>query len=259
MKINFEGLPTINLRILLTLAKEAGKGVLTVYNGGDIAVTLKGDRSPLTLADQISHEIIMKGLTVLNPGIPVISEEGKDIPYEVRKNWEYFWCVDPLDGTKEFIKRNGEFTVNIALIHKNVSVLGIIYVPVTGELYYGGEGISSWKENATGEIQELHANRKTKDWIAVGSRSHSSAEEITLLNRYPITETVSIGSSIKFCLIAEGKADIYYRRGPTMEWDTAAGQAIATYSGAVMSNSVGEPFVYNKPSLLNGGFLVKIK
>ena len=259
MKLNFEGLPSIDLHILSALAKEAGGGILAVYNGGDIAVTLKDDRSPLTLADQISHEIITKGLTVLNPGIPVISEEGKDIFYEVRKNWEYYWCVDPLDGTKEFIKRNGEFTVNIALIHKNTPILGIIYVPVTGELYYGGEGIGSWKESAAGEPRELHANKKTKNWIAVGSRSHSSAEEITLLKQYPIAETVSVGSSIKFCLIAEGKADIYYRHGPTMEWDTAAGQAIATYSGAVMYNSAGEPFLYNKRSLLNSGFLVKIK
>lgn len=259
MMLNFEGLPAIDLAILLSLAKEAGKGILTIYNDGDIAVTLKDDQSPLTLADRISDEIIMKGLTILNPAIPVISEEGKDIPYEVRKNWEYFWCVDPLDGTKEFIKRNGEFTVNIALIHKNTPVLGIIYVPGTGELYYGGAGIGSWKESVTGETQQLHADTNAKQWIAVGSRSHSSAEEIAFLKQYPIVETIAVGSSIKFCLIAEGKAHIYYRHGPTMEWDTAAGQAIATYSGAMVSNPAGEPFLYNKSSLLNGGFLVKTK
>ncbi|QEC79544.1 3'(2'),5'-bisphosphate nucleotidase CysQ [Mucilaginibacter ginsenosidivorax] len=244
------------LTALLLLAKQAGSGILSVYNT-DIEVTLKDDLSPLTLADKVSHDIITEGLTALTPAIPIISEEGKDIPYETRKNWEYYWCVDPLDGTKEFIKRNGEFTVNIALMHNNTPVLGIIYVPVTGDLYYGGEGIGSWKETAEGGKTQIYADVKATEWISVGSRSHASAEEASLLARYPVSETISIGSSIKFCLIAEGKAHIYYRQGPTMEWDTAAGQAIAVYSGATMSRPDGEPFEYNKPSLLNGSFLVK--
>ncbi|WP_439696933.1 3'(2'),5'-bisphosphate nucleotidase CysQ [Mucilaginibacter sp. AW1-7] len=245
------------LTALLLLAKQAGAGILSVYNTR-IEVTLKDDLSPLTLADKVSHDIITEGLTALTPDIPIISEEGKDIPYETRKNWEYYWCVDPLDGTREFIKRNGEFTVNIALMHNNIPVLGIIYVPVTDVLYYGGEGIGSWKETAEGGKTQIYADVNAKEWISVGSRSHASAEEAELLARYPVSATISIGSSIKFCLIAEGKAHIYYRHGPTMEWDTAAGQAIVVYSRAVMTRPDGQPFEYNKPSLLNGSFLVKV-
>ncbi|WP_184542080.1 3'(2'),5'-bisphosphate nucleotidase CysQ [Mucilaginibacter sp. FT3.2] len=247
------------LDALLLIAKEAGAGILEVYNSDNFDITVKDDKSPLTLADRISHDIILKGLTKLTPQIPVISEEGKDIAYETRKNWECYWCVDPLDGTKEFIKRNGEFTVNIALMQNNCPVLGVIYVPVTGELYYGGAEIGSWKETAAGEKKQIYADKSAAEWISVGSRSHASAEETELLAQYPVSATISVGSSIKFCLIAEGKAHIYYRHGPTMEWDTAAGQAIAVYSGAVMTKPDGQLFEYNKPSLLNGSFLVKVK
>jgi 3'(2'), 5'-bisphosphate nucleotidase len=258
MKKSTSIISSTELAALLLLAKEAGAGILSVYDT-QIEVTLKDDLSPLTLADKVSHDIITEGLAALTPGIPVISEEGKDVPYEVRKDWEYYWCVDPLDGTKEFIKRNGEFTVNIALMHNNIPVLGIIYVPVAGDLYYGGADIGSWKQIASGEKNQIYADVKATDWISVGSRSHASAEETELLARYPVSATISIGSSIKFCLVAEGKAHIYYRHGPTMEWDTAAGQAIAVYSGAIMTRPDGRPFEYNKPSLLNGSFLVKVR
>jgi len=251
-------IPAGELAALLLLAKEAGGGILSVYNT-QIEVTLKDDLSPLTLADKVSHDIITEGLTALTPDIPIISEEGKEVPYEIRKNWEYYWCVDPLDGTKEFIKRNGEFTVNIALMHNNTPVLGIIYVPVTDDLYYGGAGIGSWKQTVSGEEIQIYADVNATEWISAGSRSHASAEETELLALYPVSKTISIGSSIKFCLIAEGKAHIYYRHGPTMEWDTAAGQAIAVYSGAIMTRPDGRPFEYNKPSLLNGSFLVKVR
>ena len=261
MIFHFKDFAPIDLDKLNGIAKEAGKQILSIYNllPEDMKVTLKDDQSPLTAADSLSHEIIFKQLTALTPHIPIISEEGKDIPYDTRKNWEYFWCVDPLDGTKEFIKHNGEFTVNIALINKNVPVLGIIYIPVTQELFYGGESIGAWKETADGTITRLYADKTSTEWIAAGSRSHASPEETALLSLYPIKETIAVGSSLKFCLIAEGRAHIYYRHGPTMEWDTAAGQAIATYSGAIMTSPHGEPFLYNKPSLLNSGFLVKAK
>jgi 3'(2'), 5'-bisphosphate nucleotidase len=247
------------LSSFLLIAKEAGAGILEVYNSDRFDITIKDDNSPLTQADRISHDIILKGLTKLSPGTPVISEEGKDIPYDIRKDWEYYWCVDPLDGTKEFIKRNGEFTVNIALMHHNIPIFGIIYVPVTGDLYYGGEEIGSWKETSAGVKIQIHADVNAENWVSVGSRSHASTEETELLAQYPVSETISVGSSIKFCLIAEGKAHIYYRHGPTMEWDTAAGQAIAVYSGALMTKPDGQPFEYNKSSLLNGSFVVKVK
>lgn len=261
MIFHFNHIAPIDLDKLNGIAKEAGAQILRIYNlqPEDMKVTLKDDQSPLTAADRLSHEIIFRQLTELTPHIPIISEEGKDIPYEIRKNWEYFWCVDPLDGTKEFIKHNGEFTVNIALIYKNTPVLGIIYIPVTDELYYGGENMGSWKQTADGIITQLHADKNNTEWIAAGSRSHASPEETALLSQYPIKETITVGSSLKFCLIAEGRAHIYYRHGPTMEWDTAAGQAIATNSGAIMADPNGEPFLYNKPSLLNSGFLVKVK
>lgn len=261
MIFNFGDLSPIDLEKLLQIAKAAGNTILTVYNAppAEMLMTLKADQSPLTLADKLAHELIFEQLTHLTPNIPIISEEGKDIPYATRKDWKCYWCVDPLDGTKEFIKHNGEFTVNIALVYHNRPVLGIIYVPVSGDLYYGGEAIGSWKETAEGIHQQIHADTTAEKWIAAGSRSHASAEETAIFDQYPIDHTLIIGSSIKFCLIAEGKAHIYYRHGPTMEWDTAAGEAIATSSGAVMTTPEGAPFPYNKPSLLNGGFLCKVR
>ncbi|WP_158796683.1 3'(2'),5'-bisphosphate nucleotidase CysQ [Pedobacter sp. L105] len=261
MTFNFHTLPPIDLEKLLDIAKEAGKAILTVYHAPqeEMLLTQKADQSPLTLADRLAHELIFEALTRLTPHIPIISEEGKDIPYAVRKDWEYYWCVDPLDGTKEFIKHNGEFTVNIALIHQHTPVLGIIYVPVSGDLYYGGSAIGSWKESANGDKKQIHADTTAEKWIAAGSRSHASAEDTALLLKYPVVETITAGSSLKFCLIAEGKAHIYSRHGPTMEWDTAAGEAIATSSGAIMTTPEGAPFPYNKPSLLNSGFLCKVR
>lgn len=251
---------SIEIDQLLAIAKQAGAAILSVYNNGEESdqVTLKEDLSPLTQADSLSHEIILHELTRLTPGIPVISEEGPPIPYEVRKEWEYFWCVDPLDGTKEFIKRNGEFTVNIALIHRNEPVLGVIYIPVEDVLYYGAEETGSWKIAAGQAPVRLYTEDRASQWIAVGSRSHSAPEEAEITARYPIVERISAGSSLKFCLIAEGKAHFYYRHGPTMEWDTAAGHAIVRYSGGRLSRPSGEPFLYNKQTFLNGPFICGI-
>jgi 3'(2'), 5'-bisphosphate nucleotidase len=251
----------IDIEKVLHIAKQAGAAILKVYNdaSGDLGVSYKDDQSPLTLADSASHNVIADQLATLTPDIPLLSEEGKDISFEERKDWEYYWCVDPLDGTKEFIKRNGEFTVNIALIHRNTPVLGVIYVPVTDVMYYGGENIGSWKIESNGSVQQLNPSKNIAEWTAVGSRTHSSDEETTLLNKLGITKVISVGSSLKFCMIAEGRAQLYYRHGPTMEWDTAAGHAIAVCSGAFMNMPNGDEFVYNKPSLLNGGFICCIE
>ena len=246
---------------LLKIARDAGEAILLVYNNPQEAeqVKLKTDNSPLTLADEASHQIIEQGLKALTPDIPVLSEEGSAIPYEMRQNWEYFWCVDPLDGTKEFIHRNGEFTVNIALIHKDTPVLGIIYVPVQDAMYYGGANIGAFKRTANGETIPLKVDATATEWTSIGSRSHAAPEEEEILKRFSIKNSIAAGSSLKFCLVAEGKAHLYYRHGPTMEWDTAAGQAIVTFSGGEVTMPDGKPFLYNKPSLLNGGFICKVR
>nr|WP_295924036.1 3'(2'),5'-bisphosphate nucleotidase CysQ [uncultured Dyadobacter sp.] len=247
----------IDIEELLTIAREAGEAILKVYNDPEKAeeVTVKADDSPLTLADEASNEVITNRLKILTPDIPVLSEEGRNIPYSERKNWTYFWCVDPLDGTKEFVKRNGEFTVNIALIHNQAPILGVIYVPVTDTMYYATKQTGAWKIDGKGNKSPLRVDNKSSDWTAVGSRTHSAPEEAELLAKYPVINSVSIGSSLKFCLLAEGLAQIYFRQGPTMEWDTAAGQAILTLSGGSLTKPDGTPFLYNKESLLNGSFL----
>ncbi len=246
------------LEAITSIAVEAGKKILEIYeNEGDFsAITeLKPDQSPLTLADKASHELIVKSLTRLFPDIPVLSEEGKHTDYGIRKNWRLFWLVDPLDGTKEFIKRNGEFTVNIALLQNNQPVMGVIYTPVTGELYFGSQRAGAFKQTPGQKPERIQVSRKNKQLIAVGSRSHADEAEKEILGQYDIYDTISVGSSLKFCLIAEGKADIYYRHGPTMEWDTAAGQALVEAAGGKVTGSAGSIFTYNKPSLLNSSFL----
>ncbi|MGG7664308.1 3'(2'),5'-bisphosphate nucleotidase CysQ [Dyadobacter sp. BHUBP1] len=247
----------IDIQILPAIAREAGNAIMGIYNdpaqSGE--VERKADDSPLTLADKASHEVIVAALARHFPGIPVLSEEGRKIPFEERKNWHTYWCVDPLDGTKEFVKRNGEFTVNIALIRDRKPVMGVIHVPVTGVTYYADQAGGAWKTDAAGNAVRLQTSRADVGWTAVGSRSHGSPEEAAVLARYPVTNQISVGSSIKFCIIAEGLAHIYFRQGPTMEWDTAAGQAILECSGGKMTNALGEPFLYNKESLLNGSFL----
>lgn len=250
----------VDIQPLLSLAVNAGEAILSVYNDTDIASSLqyKDDHSPLTIADTLSHNTIVAGLKSLHPKIPVLSEEGVDIPYESRKNWEYYWCVDPLDGTKEFINRNGEFTVNIALINNGLPVLGVIYIPCKQTLYYGSEE-GSFKQYLNSEAVPIKADAGAEEWISVGSRSHADGSEEAFLEAFPVKQQLTAGSSLKFCLIAEGKAHIYFRNGPTMEWDTAAGQAIAVNAGALMQTPQGLPFVYNKPSLLNSSFVCRIK
>src|SRR5690606_10386415 len=241
---------------LLDLTREAGLAILRVYESplSEWNLESKGDSSPLTLADRLSHDVIEKGLTKLTPHIPIMSEEGSAIPVNVRKHWDSYWCVDPLDGTKEFISKNGEFTVNIALIVHNKPVFGIIYVPVKDILYYGGKDIGSFKIAGMEKIR-IFTDQQPAEFIAVGSKSHAVKEESDFLNALHVKSIVQVGSSLKFCMVAEGKAHIYYRHGPTMEWDTAAGHAIALASGASMSGINGDAFIYNKPNLLNPGFI----
>lgn len=266
--------------ILTTLfaAKRAGEAILDVY-GSDFAVEQKDDKSPLTLADTRSHEIIMdvleQTITVNNCTVPVLSEEGRGIPFDERKEWECFWLVDPLDGTKEFVKRNGEFTVNIALIQKHKPVLGIIYIPVKDVFYFAAINFGTYKlENSENLVDNLSIkelldksqrlpliNNNKSSFTVIGSRSHTSEEFSEFVKRlnekYGKVEFISSGSSLKLCLVAEGRADVYPRFGPTMEWDTAAGQAIVEQAeGRVMDIQTREPLRYNKENLLNPFFIV---
>jgi 3'(2'), 5'-bisphosphate nucleotidase len=248
---------SIDLASINKLAIQAGIKIMEIYGYEDFSsiTQLKADESPLTLADHESDEIITRGLQSMYPQIPILSEEGKHTAYEIRKDWQAFWLVDPLDGTKEFIKRNGAFTVNIALIVDKQPVMGVIYAPVLQTLYNGMVGTGAFKQQETNAPEAIQVNRKKNQLIAVGSRSHADPAEQEVLKPFDVVETISIGSSLKFCLIAEGKADIYYRHGPTMEWDTAAGQAIVTAAGGKVLDASGEIFTYNKLSLVNGSFL----
>lgn len=287
------------LLIALLAAKRAGEDIIGVYNS-DFAVEHKDDNSPLTLADKRSHEIIIHELkqptitnnnehTMNTPSFPILSEEGKDIHYDERKRWEYFWLVDPLDGTKEFIKRNGEFTVNIALIYRDKPVLGCIYIPVQDVFYFAAVNLGAYmlvnSKIVTDDLsiktlldasQRLplsahikkahshdnqHTSKKSMSLTIIGSRSHATKELSEFVDK--IKERcgevgfISAGSSLKFCLVAEGKADLYPRFGPTMEWDTAAGQAIVEQAeGRVVDIQTREPLRYNKNTLVNPFFIV---
>ena len=241
----------MNVNTVSDIAVEAGLRTLEIYKSDDFGVEQKGDDSPLTLADKASNEVIVDRLNSEYPDIPILSEESKLMPYDERKHWDKFWLVDPLDGTKEFIKRNDEFTVNIALIESGVPVFGVIYAPVLDILYYTENG-SAYVRFKTQESRKIRVDRGEEGkLVAVCSRSHSSEEEARLFERLGVTKTISAGSSLKFCMVAEGKAHLYYRHGPTMEWDTAAGHAIALAAGACV-----EGLSYNKPDLLNGSFTV---
>lgn len=239
------------------IAIEAGNAILSFYDE-DIEVDKKDDNSPLTKADMAAHNIIIEKLKQLAPEIPIISEESVLPPYEIRKNWQKFFLVDPLDGTKEFIKRNGEFTVNIALIDGNLPVLGVVYVPAKDQLYYADKENGAWKKTGNGareKLSHIPYDRSKPARIAV-SRSHGGSDTIERLNRMGIevAEEVPFGSSLKICLVAEGKADIYPRFGPTMEWDTAAADAVFRYSGADGHRT--SPLTYNKPVLRNDEFIM---
>jgi 3'(2'), 5'-bisphosphate nucleotidase len=260
-----------NLLTAIKASLEAGKEILAVYDT-DFAVESKEDRSPLTEADKRSHEVINRWLK--RTGIPELSEEGKHTPFEQRQLWDSLWIIDPLDGTKEFIKRNGEFTVNIALVRQQKPILGVIYIPVTGELYFSSIGKGAYKYKFEGnelgfdnadQIRQkstrLPLAPGSRPFTVVCSRSHLSRETeefVDALRReHSEIDYASRGSSLKFCLIAEGGADVYPRFAPTMEWDTAAGQAIVeALGGKVIRHDTGEKLLYNKEELLNPWFIV---
>ena len=256
------------LKTAINASFEGGHAIMEVY-ASDFAVEHKDDKSPLTLADKNCNEVIEQHLK--ETGIPFLSEEGDKIPFSERKSWEYFWLVDPLDGTKEFVKRNGEFTVNIALIHNGNPVMGVIYVPVKEDLYFAMEGLGSYKVNKNSVIENLETliassdklpvNYKRENYVIVGSRSHMSAETEAFFEQkkkeHGSVEIIAVGSSLKLCMVAEGKADAYPRYAPTMEWDTGAGHAIAKYAGFYVNQyNSSEDVVYNKENLLNPWFLV---
>lgn len=246
---------------LIPIAKEAGEAIMKIYDDQELFqnVDYKSDNSPLTLADQAAHTIICKRLEVLRPDIPILSEEGKAIPFETRKSWEAYWCVDPLDGTKEFIRRNGQFTVNIALMHNNHPVLGIVYIPVSAKSYYGAKDMGAWRQDAEGRVTSLQVDRfqwNQPSLRIVCSRAHQSEALQSYLEQFNAPETVPMGSSLKFMLLAEGKADVYPRLAPTMEWDTAAAHIIVEEAGGkIIRHETENTLAYNKENLLNPYFI----
>ena len=254
--------------IALTAAVKAGKVIMDIYKEEDLQVEMKEDQSPVTKADKAAHKIIEQLLCTTE--IPVFSEEGEQYFYAERKTWDLYWLIDPLDGTKEFIKRNGEFTVNIALIQKGEPLFGVVYAPALHNLYWGvkGEGAYKWELIKEGEItvqqvesaQKLFPGSLPKVFTLVGSRSHLTKETRLFYDKIketaPNLEIISIGSSLKFCLMAEGKAHFYPRMGPTMEWDTAAGHAIAEAAGCIVTDWGGNTMKYNKKNLENPWFKV---
>jgi 3'(2'), 5'-bisphosphate nucleotidase len=240
----------------------AGEAILEIYNSDDFVnatdVQTKGDDSPLTKADLAAHKHIVAALSELTPNIPILSEESAAIDWETRRSWERYWLVDPLDGTKEFIKRNGEFTVNIALIEKHEAILGVVHVPAKSESYYAARDVGAYKRDAEGTNHFIQVRKPAnKKPIVVGSRSHQSEALKTYLDTLGEHEMTPMGSSLKLCLVAEGAADLYPRLGLTSEWDTAAAQAVVEIAGGEVVTADRNPLLYNsKESLLNPWFMV---
>jgi 3'(2'), 5'-bisphosphate nucleotidase len=236
------------------LAERAAAAILDVYRS-DFAVEHKDDRSPLTAADLASHRVIVDGLQALAPQLPVLSEESADITWTERAHWTHYWLVDPLDGTREFVKRNGEFTVNIALIAEHQPVLGVVQTPVTGELAVAWAGGGTWLSVPGEKARRLGTRRRASPLVVAGSRSHGSEHEAALLARLGACAKLPMGSSLKFVRIAAAEADLYLRLGPTSEWDTAAGQCVLEQAGGAVLDFDGHPLRYNaRESLLNTDF-----
>ena len=248
--------PRLLLTDVVALARAAGDAILAVY-AGEFGVTRKSDDSPLTVADLRAHALIAAGLERLAPGVPVISEESPAPPLAERAGWQWLWLVDPLDGTREFVDRNGEFTVNIALVHGQRPVLGVLHVPVSGVDYYACEGVGAFRQEGGGHAHPIAARpRIVGSPRVVASRSHRGDRLDGFLARVGNHELKPAGSAVKFALVAEGSADLYPRVGPTSEWDTAAGHAIATVAGARVVGRDGQPLVYNaRTTLLNPDFV----
>ncbi|HET6796271.1 MAG TPA: 3'(2'),5'-bisphosphate nucleotidase CysQ [Gemmatimonadales bacterium] len=242
---------------VLALAREAGRATMTYYNGNGAAeVREKDDRSPVTLADEVAHDILVSGLHRIDPDTPVISEESQAAGFETRRHWRRFWLVDPLDGTKEFIKKRAEFTVNVALIENGEPVFGVVLAPALDLLYWAEKGSGAWREAQDGSVERIYSTAQTpgEPLTVVESLSHPSAELEDYLRTIPVARRVKAGSSLKFCWVAEGRADIYPRLGPTMEWDVAAGDCIYRQSGREGERT--SPLTYNKPDLRNPSFVI---
>jgi len=259
-------LDQIDIQDIVKIAKDAGKAIMEIYNQ-DFGVEFKSDNTPLTIADRKANEIIVTALnqlpvnSFLQQNIPILSEEGRNVPFDERKNWEYFWLIDPLDGTKEFIKKNGEFTINIALIYKDVPIIGVVYSPALNVCYWAKRNEGAFKD---GKKLPIKANRQKDVYKIVASRSHMSNETKDFIEAIDTDKEkviISIGSSLKICLVAEGEANIYPRLSPTMEWDTAAAHAIVNESNALFNkyikNGPYQKHLYNKKNLLNDWFVVK--
>ncbi|HYN53198.1 MAG TPA: 3'(2'),5'-bisphosphate nucleotidase CysQ [Methylotenera sp.] len=252
---------------VIGIAKAAGAAIMQVYST-DFSVVKKDDDSPLTHADLAAHHIIVSSLNELTPHLPILSEESESIPYETRKNWPQYWLIDPLDGTREFVKRNGEFTVNIALIIGNKPVLGIVYAPVIEVLYFASHGNGAYKQLKNEAVSAIHTKvLNPKQPIIAGSRSHTDEKmqrfiqnvNLRLIEQYHEgkLELISLGSSLKICLVAEGIADVYPRLGTTCEWDTAAAHCVLTEAGGDIVDIVGLSLTYTKSSLINPCFFAK--
>lgn len=250
-------IPNIDIEAINAIALKAGRKLLEFYQKSDLQVQYKEDDSPVSAADYAANQVIMEGLEQLNYPFPILSEEGADIPYEVRQQWETFWLVDPLDGTKEFIKGNGNFTVNIGLIHQNYPIAGVIYLPVSDILYFA-DAQGAFKKEANQKITPLLLPQEPDyhNLRAVKSSSNQyKPTEYQVLEQLNVKQITPIGSAIKYCLVADGSADIYYRQSPNMEWDSAAGQAIIEISGGKILGADKQRFSYNKPSLINEEFI----
>lgn len=246
------------LNDLILLTEKAGQTVLDIYNGDVIEIEAKSDLSPLTNADKASHQILIDGLSIY--GLPVLSEEGRDIPYDLRKNWDLYWCIDPIDGTKEFIRKTGEFTINVALIKEDFPIFGIVYAPVLNKMFIGGEEISPF--SLEGKVKKALEQRSGKpdilETVVVASKSHSNTETQDYIDAIKgDVKLISMGSSLKFMLIAEGLANIYPRFVPTMEWDTAASHGVLKALGYRIKTIEGVELKYNKENLLNPSFIAE--
>ncbi|MNX31081.1 3'(2'),5'-bisphosphate nucleotidase CysQ [compost metagenome] len=239
------------------IARAAGDAILAIYRQ-PFAVEYKQDESPLTAADQGAHEVIVQALARLTPDIPVLSEESDAETMQARLGWSRYWLVDPLDGTKEFVSRNGEFTVNIALIDHGRPVWGLVFAPVLDRLWYGGKGMGAWRvADGTHKAIQTLPHQEGAPWRVVGSRNHLSQETLDYLAPFGEIELVSMGSSLKFCIIAEGGAELYPRLAPTCEWDTAAAQAVLEGAGGSVTQLDGSALAYNKPDILNPWFVAR--
>jgi 3'(2'), 5'-bisphosphate nucleotidase len=242
---------------VVELAHTAGAAIMQVYNSADFSIEHKEDASPLTAADLASHQTIVDGLTLLTPHYPILSEESASIDFAERSQWQTYWLVDPLDGTREFIKRNDEFSVLIALIHNNRPILGVVYAPALHMTWYASLGSGAYKQMGSAEAKRISTREPNELITIVGSRSHAGDSLAQFLQHFEHYELISMGSILKACLVAEGKADLYPRLGLTSEWDTAAAQIIVEEAGGLMTELNGEPLKYNlKESLLNPYFIV---